>query len=148
MSRPSDWFVLVATDLFMAAFAAIIIIDIISPKYPKGEVGNATSSEFVYSISGDQSCTNFDHQTVAFKINDGTDSYTLFDLNSISAGRLSDKCVVTGKFEDIGVEVEQHCLLISGPMKQWPKAVELTISNGVSLQFSKDLSSTEGGQCA
>ena len=105
------------------------------------------SSEFVYSISEEQACDNSDHQSVAFRISDGTDNFTIFDLSSLNATRVSDKCIVTGKFEDIGTEIDAYCLLVP-KTTPWPEHVQLNTSIGASLIFSRALKFDSGGDCA
>ena len=148
MRRASDWFVLVASDLFMACFAAILVIDIISPKFPEGEIGSVIATEFAYSLEPNQTCNTRDFQKVAFKVNDGADNYTTFDLKSVYATTANNHCIVTGKLEDIGANIEKYCLLVVGGQGFWPKNAEITLSNGAILSFEEEKESENGGPCA
>lgn len=111
MSQRSDWFTIVATDLFAAAFAAILIIDAASPKelfvqpsdayfemsYPLGKATN----------SGKAPCKD-NNVAFAFSFLDDDGNYrnSLGSEAKLSVNEEGDSCIVRGLFIDVTVATE------------------------------------------
>jgi len=139
-----EWFVLAFTDLFMASFAAVIILDLISPKFIIGEVGQDQPFVFEFSTVEKSFCNLNDFQSVTFKISDGDGEYTGFDLKQPRVKHATQTCRVSGVFEDIGNNIEQYCLHTVG---NWPLEAKLHAMKSGTFDFRKENNKHNGGAC-
>ena len=138
-----EWFVLAFTDLFMASFAAVIILDLISPKFMIGEVGQ--NQPFVFEFTTNESLCNLnDYQSITLRISDGYDEYTGFDLKQTRVKHKGQTCRVSGIFEDIGSNIEQYCL---HSVSNWPSEVKLHSMKSGILNFTSTNRAVGGGPC-
>lgn len=103
MRQRSDWFTIVATDLFAGAFAAILIIDAATPKHPVA-LGQATLFSMRYAApTSSQGIDCNDPNNVVFLFTDEQgDSYNTLDVD-LSSQRAGEYCEVIGIIDDVAL---------------------------------------------
>lgn len=132
LRRRNRWFTIVATDMFSGAFAAIVLLDAISPK----EVGNEPSTQELSMTFQSQSgnCPT-DTGAVVLRFEEGGDiKNTLenqFKFSNIQ--QTGQSCIFSGPVEVYTNEISNVCFLIAeliGPDLTFVE-VEVTGANSV-----------------
>lgn len=108
--KRSNWFTIVATDLFSSAFAAILLLDAVTPK-ETGMAAEAQAVRIEYShIEG--KCPN-DPDAVILMFRDSGEWVSTQDSN-LSASANGNTCVMTGAMKlFLAEEPTDACILIT-----------------------------------
>ncbi|MFN3627939.1 MAG: hypothetical protein ACK4S3_08680, partial [Parvibaculum sp.] len=106
--RRSGWFSIVATDLFSGAFAAIILLDTVSPK-ELGSVAEQQEVRISYS-KGDLACPA-DPGAIVFSFLNGGDIVTT--LNGFGLQSTSTECAIVGFVDVYATEIDEPCILVA-----------------------------------
>ncbi len=106
--RRGSWFTIVATDLFSGAFAAIILLDTVSPK----ELGSVAEQQEVriYYPNGGTACPA-DPGALVFSFRNGGDIVTTLDGFRLQSG--PSECAIVGLVDVFVSEIDEPCLLVA-----------------------------------
>lgn len=114
--RQGGWFTIVATDLFSGAFAAIILLDTVSPK----ELGSTAEQQEVriwYPV-GETGCP-VDPGSIVFSFRNGGEIITTLD-SGFHLNSTPTECAIVG-FVDVYVsEIDDPCLLVAELGRPYP----------------------------
>lgn len=99
MKARSDWFTIVATDLFAASFAAILIIDSVTPKEIAG-VGQPQIFQLEYQVAQRKPSFCKNEHALAFFATDNSGAAISTIPQKLSASRVGNTCKVIGLFPD------------------------------------------------
>ena len=95
-----DWFTIVATDLFAGCFAAVVIIDSVTPK----EIAAAPQPMFFemsYPAKTSKVPCGANKSAVALSFQDDSKRLDTINNGNFSGSRRGNMCVVTGVFQDV-----------------------------------------------
>ena len=99
MKARSDWFTIVATDLFAASFAAVLIIDSVTPKEIAG-IGQPQIFELEYQVTNRNPTFCQNEHALAFFATDDSGAAVSTVTQKLSNSRVGDTCKVIGLFPD------------------------------------------------
>lgn len=95
-----DWFTIVATDLFAGCFAAVVIIDSVTPK----EIAAAPQPmlfEMSYPAKTSKVPCGANKAAVALSFQDDSKRLDTINNGNFTGSRRGNMCVVTGVFQDV-----------------------------------------------
>lgn len=106
--RRGGWFTIVATDLFSGAFAAIILLDTVSPK----ELGSVAEQQEVriWYPNRENACPA-DPGALVFSFRNGGEIVTTLDGFRLQSGPA--ECAIVGLVDVFVNEIDEPCLLIT-----------------------------------
>ena len=124
--RRNRWFTIVATDMFSGAFAAIVLLDTITPK----QMGIRPSSQEIritYSVAGGAKCPDkADGDAVVFSFLDGGNPQSTID-KGFQSNLVGQNCVISGFLNVYYPDFKEPCVLsvIGGPP---PAAIRVEVT--------------------
>jgi hypothetical protein len=109
LRRRGGWFTIVATDLFSSAFAAIILLDTVSPK----EIGSvAELQEVRISYPAGETPCSTDPDALVFSFRNGGEIVTTLNKDFEFASTEAE-CVIAKLVEVHIDEIDEPCILIA-----------------------------------
>ena len=111
--------------MFSGAFAAIVLLDTITPK-EAGAVAEAQEVRISYSTSAGATCVQ-DGNSLVFSFRDGGEIITTSQRN-FGARLESNNCVVSGFVEVYLAEVDEPCVLVVELLGTEPKEFDVSMT--------------------
>lgn len=131
-----DWFTIVATDLFAGSFAAILIIDSVTPKELAG-VGELELIEIEYDAPAGSFVDCDDPGAVVFSFEDDTgERFNTLDQGGFAASRNGTRCKVLGVIGNVA---------LTGPPEN-PRALVVEFDPSVTGGQPQEIDVTVGGR--
>lgn len=125
-ARRNRWFTIVATDMFSGAFAAIVLLDTITPKH-MGLPSTAQEVRLIFPIQGGTVCPNADDgNALIFSFLDGGEPQSTIDKD-FRATVIGNRCVVTGFLDIYFKNIEDPCILVTLPGKP-PDRIDVEVT--------------------
>jgi hypothetical protein len=138
--RRRIWFSIVATDMFSGAFAAIVLVDAVTPKQILRPILNEPV-ELSYEKSNKYACPA-DGSAIVFSFRDGNDVRSTLKEN-FQVNDTGSRCTISGTLSmDLTGEPEKPCVTIFELRGAEPPKIDVDITG---LPWTKDL---RVGQCS
>jgi hypothetical protein len=144
----SDWFTIVASDFFSNCFAAILILDAVSPKDIISSPG-LEAFRIEYTLPSSVDCgKDVSAIVVSFVDDDGYPFDTLKDAPDAKAERDGDKCVITGSLDGISLAGKPGSLkvVVTAAPDATPAELRVSFKNYVA-DFSSARGCSSEGKC-